>query len=171
LLEVVGQQIQGIIYVPVLLSFLVFIRYQENGTTWIFSLLCIIFAGDIGAYYVGTYFGRRKLLPRVSPGKTIEGALGGLCANIAVGSLINANLHRLPWGLDMPGWPWGVAVLFFMSAGLLGQFGDLFESQFKRAANIKDSGNILPGHGGLLDRIDALLFAAPVAYIFKMYVL
>ncbi len=171
LLETVCRQIQGIVYIPVFLSFLVLIRYQPDGTTWVFALLCIIFAGDIGAYYVGTYMGRRKLIPRVSPGKTVEGALGGVCANIAMGSLINWNLHRLPWGLDMPGWPWGFAVLFFILLGLLGQFGDLFESQFKRAANIKDSGNILPGHGGLLDRIDALLFAAPVAYIFRMYVL
>lgn len=169
--EAVSRQIQGIVYIPVFLSFLVLVRNLPHGATWIFSLLCIIFAGDTGAYYVGTYMGRRKLIPRVSPGKTVEGALGGLCTNIGVGSLINWNLDRLPWGLDMPGWPWGFAVLFFISVGLLGQFGDLFESQLKRAANIKDSGRILPGHGGLLDRIDALLFAAPVAYIFKVYIL
>lgn len=170
LLEAVSKQIQGIIYVPMLLSFLVMIRIGEHGTVWVFYLMCVVFAGDIGAYYVGTYFGRHKLIPRVSPGKTIEGAIGGLSANVLMGCLINYNLNGLPWGLDMPSLPWGLSILFFLMIGLMGQFGDLYESQLKRAAKIKDSGKILPGHGGILDRIDALLFAAPVAYFFKVFV-
>jgi phosphatidate cytidylyltransferase len=170
LLETVFLQIQGMVYIPLLLSFLVMIRLQPNGVAWIFYLLIIIFAGDTGAYYVGTGWGKHKLCPRVSPGKTVEGALGGLAANIVLGAGINFFADRLPWGLDMPTLPWGWAILFFIIAGATGQLGDLFESQLKRAAHIKDSGTILPGHGGLLDRIDALLFAAPVAYVFKEYV-
>ncbi|MFO7962953.1 MAG: phosphatidate cytidylyltransferase [Desulfobacterales bacterium] len=170
LIEGVNRQVQGIVYLPLLLSFLVLIRLQPNGITWIFSFLCIVFAGDIGAYYVGRSLGRHKLILPVSPGKTIEGAVGGLCANIAMGSVINWNLHRLPWGLDMAALPWGAAIIFFVVLGVTGQFGDLFVSQLKRAADVKDSGNILPGHGGLLDRIDALLFAAPAAYVFRLYV-
>lgn len=170
LLEAVSAQIQGMVYIPLLLSFLVMIRDQPHGVAWIFYLLCIIFAGDIGAYYVGTGWGRHKINPRVSPGKTVEGALGGLAANLVLGAGINLFADRLPWGLDMPKLPWGWAILFFVTVGVTGQLGDLFESQLKRAAHIKDSGKILPGHGGLLDRIDALLFAAPVAYVFKEYV-
>jgi phosphatidate cytidylyltransferase len=170
LLNAVCIQIQGMIYIPLLLAFLVMMRHQPYGLTWVFYLLCIIFSGDSGAYYVGTYWGKHKLNPRVSPGKTVEGALGGLAANIAFGAAINFFADCLPWGLAMPKLPWGWAVLFFIVVGATGQLGDLFESQLKRAANVKDSGKILPGHGGMLDRIDALLFAAPVAYIFKEYV-
>jgi len=171
LLETVAIQVQGMIYIPLFLTFLILIRNGTDGMVWIFYLLCIIFSGDIGAYYVGTYFGRHKLIPSVSPGKTIEGSIGGLTANIGIGALINYYLPHFPWGLDMPRLPWGWGILFFLIVGMAGQIGDLFESQLKRAAKIKDSGKILPGHGGLLDRIDALLFAAPTAYFFKLYLL
>jgi phosphatidate cytidylyltransferase len=166
----IGRQLQGMVYIPLLLGFLVLMRRQPYGLVWIFYLMVIIFSGDIGAYYVGTWWGKHKLNPRVSPGKTIEGALGGLGANILVGCGINFYADVLPWGLAMPKLAWGWAVLFFVVAGAIGQLGDLFESQLKRAAKIKDSGKILPGHGGLLDRVDALIFAAPVAYLFKNYV-
>ncbi|MBU4318460.1 MAG: phosphatidate cytidylyltransferase [Proteobacteria bacterium] len=168
--EVMAKQVQGMVYIPLMLAFLVFLRLGEFGTIWIFYLLFIIFAGDVGAYYVGTYMGKHKLMPAVSPKKTIEGAAGGILANILVGSLINLYLPNSPWGLDMPMLHWPSAILFFITAGAMGQVGDLFESLLKRAANIKDSGKILPGHGGLLDRIDALLFAAPVAYFFKEFI-
>jgi len=112
---------------------------------------------------LGSYFGQHKLCPTVSPKKTIEGALGGLAASLGSGALIK---HFF-----LPLLPWGLSLLFFLSINIAGQVGDLFESQIKRVAHIKDSGAILPGHGGVLDRIDALLFAAPVAYIFKEYLL
>jgi phosphatidate cytidylyltransferase len=168
-MDIMAKQVQGMIYIPLTLTFLVFLRLgeSESGTVWIIYLLCIIFAGDVGAYYVGTYMGKHKLMPLVSPKKTVEGALGGILANILVGSVINFYLPVLPWGLDMSMLPWPTAILFFITAGVVGQAGDLFESLLKRAANIKDSGKILPGHGGLLDRIDALLFAAPVAFFYK----
>ena len=162
IVNVIPKQIQGIVYIPLLLSFLVSIRRDPDGMTWIFVLLAIIFAGDISAYYVGSYLGRHKLNPAVSPGKTIEGAIGGLAGNLVVGSIAKFFF--------LPALPWGPVVLFFLAAGLAGQVGDLFESEFKRSSKIKDSGGILPGHGGFLDRIDALLFASPVAYFFKVYV-
>lgn len=155
-------QVLGIVYIPWSLSFLVAIRNGADGVVWIFFLLVVIFAGDIGAYYVGTFLGRHKLAPSISPGKTIEGSAGGIAANIGAGFLFTY--------LFLPSLPWAASVAFFVVLGVAGQVGDLFESKLKRAGNIKDSGGILPGHGGILDRIDALLFAAPLAYMFKEYI-
>ena len=100
--------------------------------------------------------------PAVSPGKTIEGSIGGLAVNLVLGGIAKY--------LFLSGLPWGLSLLFFLAVGIAGQVGDLFESELKRSSGIKDSGGILPGHGGILDRIDALLFASPVAYIFIEYV-
>jgi phosphatidate cytidylyltransferase len=161
--EIAGKQIVGIVYVPILLSYLVLIRNSADGAVWIYFLLFIVFFGDIGAYHFGSSFGRHKLSPSISPGKTIEGSIGGLALNLGVGAVFK---HFF-----LPLLPWGLSLLFCLAAGVAGQVGDLFESQLKRVANKKDSGAILPGHGGILDRIDALLFAAPVAYFFKEYIL
>jgi phosphatidate cytidylyltransferase len=130
--------------------------------SWIFLLMAVVFAGDTSAYYVGSYWGRHKLSPAISPGKTIEGSAGGLAANLTVGAIGKA--------LFFPGLSWSASILFFLAVGAAGQMGDLFESEMKRFSGIKDSGNILPGHGGILDRIDALLFASPVAYIFIRFI-
>jgi phosphatidate cytidylyltransferase len=153
------KHILAIVYIPLSLSFLVLIRNSSDGMLWIFSVLAIIFAGDISAYYVGSTWGRHKLSPTISPGKTVEGAIAGLAANILTGSVIKF--------IFFPGPAWIPCIFFFLAVGIAGQIGDLFESGLKRASNIKDSGSILPGHGGLLDRIDALIFASPVAYVFK----
>jgi phosphatidate cytidylyltransferase len=161
--DIIQRQVQGIVYIPLLLSFLVMIRREPDGMTWIFFLLAVIFAGDISAYYVGSYLGRHKLNPSVSPGKTIEGAVGGLAGNLLAGTV--GILFFLP-ALN-----WVGGIFFFLAAGIAGQVGDLFESELKRSSSIKDSGGLLPGHGGFLDRIDALLFASPVAYFFKMFIL
>jgi phosphatidate cytidylyltransferase len=159
---IIQKQVLGIIYIPVSLSLLAVIRNGPDGMVFIFLLLAIIFAGDTSAYYVGTYLGRHKLSPAISPGKTFEGALGGLCGNLLAGSIGIVFF--------MPSISWGSGILFFLAAGVAGQVGDLFESEMKRSSDIKDSGGLLPGHGGFLDRIDALLFASPVAYLFKMYI-
>ena len=156
--EIIQKQVMGVVYIPLSLSLLVTIRHQPEGLTWIFFLLAIIFAGDISAYYVGSYLGRRKLSPAISPGKTIEGAIGGLVANLLIGVVGKYFFF--------PTLSWGPALIFFAAAGMAGQAGDLFESEMKRSSKIKDSGGLLPGHGGFLDRIDALLFASPVAYLF-----
>ena len=161
--DIVTKQVMGIIYVPLLISHLVLIRNGIDGILWTYLLLFVVFLGDTGAFYVGSYFGRHKLSPTVSPNKTIEGAFGGIAANLSVGAFFKYFfIPRLPWGLGL---------LFFLTLGVVGQVGDLFESKLKRDGNIKDSGSLLPGHGGVLDRIDALLFVAPVAYLFKEYLL
>lgn len=168
--DTVLKQVTGLVYLPLSLSLAVMIYSGSYGPTWIFLLLIVVFLGDTGAYYAGTYLGRHKLLPAVSPGKTVQGAAGGLLATVLAGCLINAWLPRVPWGLDMPRLPWGIAVLFFVVVSICGQLGDLFESVMKRDAGVKDSGVLFPGHGGLLDRIDAVLFAIPVVFLFKEYV-
>jgi phosphatidate cytidylyltransferase len=160
--DIIQKQLQGIVYIPVLLSFLILIRRESEGMIWIFYVLGIIFAGDISAYYVGSYLGRHKLNPAVSPGKTVEGAIGGLVGNLLAGAV------GIIFFLPALSWPIGIA--FFLVLGIAGQVGDLFESELKRASSIKDSGGLLPGHGGFLDRIDALLFAAPVAYLFIVFI-
>ena len=160
-LEIIRKQVQGIIYIPLLLSFLIVIRAAPAGMVWIACILAVIFAGDISAFYVGSYLGRHKLCPAVSPGKTIEGSIGGLAGNLVVGSLVK---H-----LFLPELSWGTSILFFLALGAAGQAGDLFESELKRFSSVKDSSGVLPGHGGFLDRIDALLFASPVAFIFIAY--
>ena len=161
--ETVKKTLLGVIYVPVLLSYLILLRGgdQMDGAKWTFFVLAIVFAGDIGALYFGTFLGKHKLSPAVSPKKTIEGSLGGIAVNIIAG--IGFKL------LLQPELSWGISFLFFVSLGIMGQMGDLFESGLKRVAGIKDSGGILPGHGGILDRADAAMFAAPVAYLFKAY--
>jgi phosphatidate cytidylyltransferase len=161
MIENIRIQLQGVIYIPLSLSILVLIRNGTDGIAWIFFLLTIIFAGDTSAFYVGTYFGRHKLSPSISPGKTIEGSIGGFLANIFVGSIFKFFLF--------PYLSWKICFFFFILIGAAGQVGDLFESAMKRMSGVKDSGIILPGHGGILDRIDALLFATPVMYFFIIY--
>lgn len=162
-LEKVAKQIQGIVYIPCLLSYLVLIRNSNEGIVWVFLLLVLVFAGDTGAFYAGSYTGRHKLCPKVSPGKTIEGSVGGLAATLLAGVLFK---HFFLVHLSSV-----LCIIFFICISFVAQAGDLFESVLKRKGGIKDSGSILPGHGGILDRIDGLLFAAPVAYIFKVYIL
>jgi phosphatidate cytidylyltransferase len=162
-LSVVEKQMQGVIYIPLALSTIVLFRIGDNGVAWIFFLLFTVFAGDVGAFYAGKFFGRHKLSPAISPGKTIEGSIGGMALCILVG--YGFMLLFLPHLKSLMIFP------LFIAINLSAQAGDLFESELKRAGHIKDSGKILPGHGGMLDRIDALLFAAPIAYMFKAFLL
>ncbi len=158
--HLVAKQVLGLVYIPFFLSFLLLIRFGESGAGWIFWILCIVAAGDIGAFYTGTYLGRHKLCPWVSPKKTIEGSLGGLTANVMAALLFKTLL--LPSLAVLP------CIVFALVIGVAGQVGDLFASEFKRSAGIKDSGRLLPGHGGFLDRLDALLFASPLAYLLRI---
>jgi phosphatidate cytidylyltransferase len=123
---------------------------------WLVFGLVVSWIGDTGAYYVGRRFGRHKLAPRVSPGKTWEGAIASAVVSALAGVLA---LPRL-----IPGVGIAEALLLALAANIAGQFGDLAESAIKRAAGVKDSGTLLPGHGGLLDRVDSSMFALPVLY-------
>lgn len=119
----------------------------------------IVWAADIGAYFAGRRFGSHKLMPRVSPGKTIEGFLGGMVAVVLL------TVYVL-WNSETSMDSWFVLILSCVAIGVISAFGDLSESMLKRDAGMKDSGNILPGHGGLLDRIDSLTAAMPVFLVF-----
>ena len=143
------------------------LREETNGPSLVAFLLCVVWAGDIAALYVGQAWGRHKMAPSLSPNKTWEGTLGSLAGSLLItGALLGlARLFEMwdkAW-LSYPEdlWYWlGLAVLVNVAA----QVGDLAESALKRSAGVKDSGCLLPGHGGVLDRIDALLLAAPVLW-------
>ncbi len=156
-----GWLLFGLLYLPLLLGHLMPLRLLDHGRRWIFLTLLVIMACDTFAYFIGSAIGRRKLYPAVSPNKSLEGALGGLAG--AVSGVFAAKLCFAPF----VGWLDGLAVGLLL--GTLGQLGDLFESLLKRACGVKDSGSIIPGHGGLLDRLDSLLFAFPVVYYLARY--
>lgn len=160
---VVVKQTFGLIYIPMFLSCAMLLYHDAAGPLWILFLLGTVAIGDTAAYYVGTYLGRHKLCPAVSPNKSIEGAIGGLAAN-AVFALVFNLLFFNQVSLVK-------SIFFAVVVGAVGQVGDLFESEFKREAGVKDSSHLLPGHGGFLDRIDALLFALPTAYLLKEWLL
>jgi len=169
-------------YIALPLGFLVQLREQASGAFLLLFLLFVVWAGDIFAYFVGRSLGRHLMSPRISPRKTWEGTLASLIASLAVGillyqyalpistALLNAHLIEKKDGLfaleKAPLWP-----TLLLSAAVNGaaQLGDLVESLIKRGAGVKDSGTLLPGHGGMLDRIDALLFAAPVLWYYAAW--
>ncbi len=161
LFDTIARQTLGIMYIPLPLSLLLFVRNVEHGALWVFWLLIVSFMNDTGAFYTGTFFGKRKLAPRISPKKTLEGSAGGITASMTAGLIFSLIFFGSP-GLAL----WTLPCSFFIA--LAGQMGDLFESALKRASSIKDSGRILPGHGGMLDRIDGLLFAIPVLYAYLL---
>jgi len=146
----------GICWLGVLPGFYVALRYEPHGVALIALLFAAVSSGDIAAFYGGSLFGRHQLAPNLSPKKTIEGTVFGLA-----GSSIGAAVVVHFW-IDGATWPVGLGVGLLL--GAVGQAGDLFESALKRAADAKDSSGILPGHGGILDRLDGLLFAGAALY-------
>jgi len=170
-------------YVALPMAMLVQLRQQWAGAFWLLYLLLIVWAGDIFAYFVGRSLGRHLMAPRISPKKTWEGAAASLAASLLVGSLLFSHALRISefllrvrlierrdglFGLEKPEmWP---IILLTVALNVAAQLGDLVESLIKRGAGVKDSGTILPGHGGMLDRIDALLFAAPVLWFYTVAV-
>ncbi len=154
-----GIMVFGILYVPLLLGYLVMLRSGHLGVQWIFLMMFIVMSGDSAAYYVGSMLGRRKLYPAVSPNKSIEGALGGIAGSL-VGSLLFRAIFFPQLGIPL-------CIAAAVVVGIFGQVGDLFESLLKRSCGVKDSGNIIPGHGGVLDRLDSIIFAAPVIWYFS----
>ncbi len=152
----------GALYVGLTLSTLVLTRAWPSGELFVLFLAIVTWAGDTGAYYSGSLWGRHRLAPAISPKKTLEGLVGGIVLAVA------AALMAQAWLLSAWRWPDALALgVLLTTAGLL---GDLCESAIKRSVNAKDSGGILPGHGGMLDRLDSLLFTAPTFYYYGVLV-
>lgn len=153
----------GLLYLPLVLGHFYWLFELPGGRWWLFWLFGVIFGGDTGAFYAGRWWGKHKLYSAVSPGKTVAGAVGGLLASVAVGLGLASWLHP----------QYSIAEIAVLSAllAVVGQLGDLFESMLKRRAQIKDASQILPGHGGLLDRLDSLGFAGVFLYYFKIFLL
>jgi phosphatidate cytidylyltransferase len=157
----ISTTIFGILYVSWFFSFLIKIRYLDNGLALLASVLLITKSGDIGAYLIGSRFGKHPLLPRISPKKTLEGSIGGLFFNILASFACKPLL----------GFGYLQIILLAVAIGILGQLGDLSESLIKRDCDVKDSGNIFPGMGGILDEIDSLLFVVPAFYFYMSVIL
>jgi len=152
----IGISMFGIIYIALTISFLIPIRYLENGNMYIVFLILVVKASDIGAYIIGKKFGKLHLIPRISPKKSVEGAIGGL-----VFSIITAVIASLFINIPM------IHFIFMgFILGILAQVGDLSESLIKRYFKVKDSGKFIPGFGGLLDLLDSLLFTTPLFYLY-----
>jgi phosphatidate cytidylyltransferase len=152
----VAATLLGVGYVGWLLGHALWLRALPGGAEWMLLLVAVTSVGEIAAYAVGSTVGRRKLAPRVSPGKTVEGAVAQLAASLVTGVL---GLHWL-----LPAEPPALGALIGLCLGVAGQIGDLVESLLKRSVGSKDAGQLIPGHGGILDRIDGLLFNTPVLY-------
>jgi phosphatidate cytidylyltransferase len=162
----------GAIYAGALLSFGIFLRHLPghdgawHGTALLFAPVLLTWASDTSAYFVGRAFGKRKLIPRVSPGKTVEGAIGAVAGAMLVGigyAYVLAAFPTYQIGLLE-------AAVFGILVSVAAQVGDLVESLLKRDVGVKDSGTLLPGHGGALDRFDSLLFTLPLGYFFFRFI-
>jgi phosphatidate cytidylyltransferase len=160
----------GVFYVAFLASHLVLLRElplaagldYSIGSSFVFLAFAVTWACDTGAYIVGTVAGKHPLIPRVSANKTVEGSIGGLA--FAVAGAAVAKYTFAPY-LTL-----GQAAILGMAAGAIGQLGDLVESMIKRDADVKDTSGLIPGHGGVLDRFDGLLFTAPLLYYYLKFV-
>lgn len=164
--------VAGALYTGGTLAFAVMLRHLPDsvaadshdpleGRLLVLYPLVVIWASDTAAYFAGKRFGRTRMAPRVSPGKTVEGGVAGLAAAVAAGSLAGLVMRDLA---SFPVSP-AIGALVGLALGVVGQLGDLAESLLKREAGVKDSGTLLPGHGGVLDRFDALFFSLPLAYV------
>ncbi|WP_010269469.1 phosphatidate cytidylyltransferase [Paenibacillus senegalensis] len=150
----------GLIYIGFGFHYMIFSRNVEEGLYWTLLIFVCIWAADSGAYFSGRIFGRRKLWPQISPNKTVEGAIGGIALSIiaAIGfAIYNPELLSA-----------GYAILLGAVISVVGQAGDLIQSAYKRVKNIKDTGQLLPGHGGVLDRTDSWLIVFPFVYLFSL---
>jgi phosphatidate cytidylyltransferase len=176
--------IVGAVYTGGMLSFGYGLRYHPyafadaeigsvrvaSGALLLMLPLLVTWASDIGGYVVGRSMGRRKLIPSVSPGKTVEGSIGGLAASVLVAWAFGDFVLGGAAQLGFKWFPWGI-IAFGVAVSAAAQIGDLFESLIKREAGVKDSSRILPGHGGILDRLDSLFFVLPVSYLFIHWLL
>ncbi len=157
--------IGGILYIGWLLSYFVVLRGLDDGRNWAFLALFTTFASDTAAFFTGRAIGKHKLAPHISPDKTREGTIGGL-----LGAIIVSLLFILPTPLSLP-LNWWQTILLGLLVSIFGQLGDLVESLFKRNMGVKDSGEVRPGHGGILDRMDSVVFAGVVVYYYVVWVI
>lgn len=154
-----GTALLGMLYAGFLLPHLAWVRSGEHGAEWVLLILVVSMVGDTASYFGGRFFGRHHLAPRVSPAKTVEGAIAGVAGSVV--------------GAGAGGWvffgvrPLGELLALGVVLAVLGQLGDLVESSLKRAFGAKDSGYVIPGHGGILDRADSLVFPAVFIYYYR----
>ncbi|HUL29480.1 MAG TPA: phosphatidate cytidylyltransferase, partial [Thermodesulfobacteriota bacterium] len=156
-----GMALFGILFIGFLLSYVSVVRNMTNGRPWVLFLITTVWAGDISALLSGSLLGRHKLYPKISPKKTFEGLAGAIVGSIVV-ALVFSRLF-------IPNLGRGFCVLLGIGLGIFGQLGDFTESMLKRSAQVKDSGTLIPGHGGMLDRLDSFLFSAPFLYYALLY--
>lgn len=155
-LSFVAKSSLGLIYVCLLPATVAWTIQTNNGIEWFLCLLAVVFAGDIGAYIFGKTMGKNTVAPALSPKKTVQGAVGGLLFSLVI---------AMAFKYFIPTVPLYVLAICGLLGGTLAQIGDFFESLIKRVSGVKDSGSIMPGHGGVLDRLDGVLFAAPMFYL------
>lgn len=158
-----GLSVLGILYAGVCPVYIGLLAKLSEGYQWFIFTLLVVFAGDTAAYFVGTRYGKNRLFPRISPNKSVEGAAASIVGSMAMGLLIR---HYLINDAEI----FSVASLCVLTS-IVAQLGDLSESMIKRSFHAKDSGQIMPGHGGLLDRLDGVLFGAPMVYIFVKFLI
>jgi phosphatidate cytidylyltransferase len=158
--------IVGALYVGWMLSYWLSLRGLESGRSWVYLAILTTFANDTGAFFIGRAIGKRKLAPTISEAKTREGSIGGLICAI-LGAIVIATILNLisPFAFEY----WQIIILGFLIS-LFAQIGDLVESLLKRNVGVKESGNLLPGHGGILDRFDSLIFVGAVVYYYVVWV-
>ena len=161
LLNKTGLSLLGILYAGLCPVYICLLAKLSVGFEWFIFALVVVFSGDTMAYFVGRIFGRKKLFSRISPNKSVEGSVGAIITSIAAGLAVRNFL--------LPHTDIILMILLCVTTSIISQFGDLCESMVKRSFNIKDSGHLMPGHGGVLDRIDGLMFGAPYIYVFAKF--
>lgn len=148
------------VYVGFGFHFFIYTRFLEQGLTLLFFILVLVWATDSGAYFSGRLVGKHKLWPEISPKKTIEGAIGGILSAFLVGIIYTSFIPLFPSLMT--------TIFFILVVSVTGQIGDLVESALKRHYSVKDSGQVLPGHGGILDRFDSLIYVMPILYLLNL---
>lgn len=152
-----GYLFVGALYIGYGFSFMLQVVWRENGVALTLLIILVTWANDSGAYFIGKNFGKRKLWPAISPNKTIEGSVAGICSGVLFGLIFSFCLPQY--------FSWSTTILLSLFIAAIGQIGDLIESAWKRTIGVKDSGTILPGHGGILDRFDSLLFTFIILHL------